>query len=204
MPVRNTLTRLPVYLMLATLAAACGREPTGSTGATARLGAANEASLVRADASSESRDLATLRSATARFHRYSVAADADYTFLFMNMCMVDTSIDPRGGMGYHYVNTGLLDGAVQVEAPEALLYERGEGGDLKLIGVEYVIPQAAWTSPTPPRLFGRDFKLNGFGLWALHVWIWKDNPTGLYADWNPRVSCPGANGRAAGRGHPHS
>jgi hypothetical protein len=24
----------------------------------------------------------------------------------------------------------------------------------------------------------------------LHAWIWKDNPSGLFADWNPTVKCP--------------
>ena len=38
-------------------------------------------------------------------------------------------------------------------------------------------------------LFGRELKLNAFDLWALHVWIWEDNPSGIFADWNPRVTC---------------
>ncbi len=23
-----------------------------------------------------------------------------------------------------------------------------------------------------------------------HVWLWKDNPNGLYDNWNPTISCP--------------
>ena len=23
-----------------------------------------------------------------------------------------------------------------------------------------------------------------------HVWLWEDNPNGLYDNWNPTVSCP--------------
>jgi hypothetical protein len=39
-------------------------------------------------------------------------------------------------------------------------------------------------------LFGQDFKHNDtFGIWALHAWVWKDNPSGIFADWNPRVTC---------------
>jgi len=26
-------------------------------------------------------------------------------------------------------------------------------------------------------------------VWALHVWAWRENPSGLYANWNPKVSC---------------
>jgi hypothetical protein len=28
-----------------------------------------------------------------------------------------------------------------------------------------------------------------FDVWALHVWVWKHNPSGMFADWNPQVSC---------------
>jgi hypothetical protein len=26
----------------------------------------------------------------------------------------------------------------------------------------------------------------------LHVWLYKHNPAGMFAAWNPRVSCPDA------------
>ena len=140
----------------------------------------------------ENRDLATLRAATARFHRYDVAKNAGYTFLFMDMCMEDQSSARLGGMGNHYVNPALLDGSVDVGNPEALLYEPGPNGQLKLVGVEYVIPKDKWTSAEPPMLFGQQFTLNAFDLWALHVWASKNNPSGLYAAWNPLVSCANA------------
>lgn len=143
-------------------------------------------------AAAENRDLATLRAATAGFHRYEVAKNAGYTFLFMNMCMEDQSPARRGGMGNHYVNLALLDASIDVATPEALLYEPGPNGQLNLVGVEYVIPKDKWTSAEPPMLFGRAFKLNAFDLWALHVWVWENNPSGMYADWNPRVSCANA------------
>ncbi len=28
-------------------------------------------------------------------------------------------------------------------------------------------------------------------FYELHLWLWKTNPNGLFADWNPRVSCRG-------------
>ena len=141
---------------------------------------------------SENKDLATLHAATAGFHRFEAAKDAHYTFLFMNMCMVDESPAREGGMGYHYVNTDLLDGKVEVDKPEALLYEPEANGQLRLVAVEYVIPKAAWTSPNPPELFGQKLVLNAFDLWALHVWAWENNPSGIYANWNPRVNCDNA------------
>lgn len=167
-----------------TLLAACGREPA----ITETAGTAE----VRGLSTAQQRDLAAARASTARFHRFDVAyEEAEYTFLFMDMCMES----PEGGMGFHYVNTGLLDADLDVRTPEALMYEPGPNGQRRLVGLEYVVPASEWTSPNPPRLFGRDLVLNGFGLWALHVWIWKHNPdteNGIFADWNPNVSCADA------------
>ena len=36
---------------------------------------------------------------------------------------------------------------------------------------------------------------NRYGIppfWALHIWIWKYNPSGLFAPYNPHVSCENA------------
>jgi hypothetical protein len=150
-----------------------------------------QATEIKAPAS-EHKDLATLRAATAKFHRFEEARDAKYTFLFMNMCMVDQSAQKLGGMGYHYVNTDLLDDQLDVANPEALLYEPQANGELRLVAVEYVIPAAAWKSAEPPMLFGQKLELNAFDLWALHVWAWENNPSGIYKSWNPRVNCDNA------------
>jgi hypothetical protein len=139
---------------------------------------------------SVNRDLASLRAAMSRFHNFEVARDeASYNFLFMDMCMVDESPANEGGMGLHYVNLGLLDTELDVTKPEALLYEPGPGGKLVLVAVEYAIPAELWTSDKPPVLFGQELKVNSFNLYALHVWAWKNNPRGVFASWNPRVSC---------------
>jgi hypothetical protein len=169
------------------LAAACADQPTS---------AATDAQLRPGLSSAEHKGLAAARAATAGFHRFDVAHAAGYDFLFMDMCMEDTEL---GGMGYHYVNTALLDASLDVSQPEAVMYEPGSNGQLRLVGLEYVIPAAAWTSSEPPELLGQQLTLNGFGLWALHVWIWKNNPSGIYADWNPTVACDNASaGRTGG------
>jgi hypothetical protein len=183
------MTRTAMLLLGVTLLGGCA-DPAPTTIAT-NLRPQAVPSLSSA-AAAEHKDLATLHAATARFHRYEVAKDAGYTFLFMNMCMEDDSPAKAGGMGKHYVNVALLDDKLDVSTPEALLYEPGPNGQLNLVGVEYVIPKAAWTSDEAPELFGRKLKLNKFDLWALHVWAWENNPSGLYADWNPRVSCANA------------
>lgn len=156
---------------------------------------------LRGAPAAEQQGLAEVRAATARFHRFDVADEEGYDFLFLNTCMVDQSGANRGGMGYHYVNLGLLDGQVSIATPEAVLYEPGPDGQLRLVALEYVIPKSAWTQPDPPVLLGQEFTLNAFDLWALHVWVWKRNPSGIYADWNPTVNCDNAATLSAGAHH---
>lgn len=104
----------------------------------------------------------------------------------------------EGAMGVHYANGELVgDGALDAQHPEALLYET-KNGKQQLVGVEYVVLADAWNSShqMPPVLMGQLFNLvgtpNRYGLpafYELHVWAWKDNPDGMFADWNPKVSC---------------
>ena len=99
-----------------------------------------------------------------------------------------------GAMGIHYVNgTYLKDDAVDVAKPEAVMYEPMPDGTLKLVAVEYI------TSKGPASLGGQLFSFNSapnrYGLgpfYELHVWAWKANPTGAFADNNPNVSCEAA------------
>lgn len=178
------MTRTAPLLAGLLLLGGCAGEPTA-----AATTADRQPQAAASRTAAEHQDLAALRAATARFHRFEESQDAGYTLLFMNMCMADQSSDQRGGMGYHYVDVGLLDATVDVATPEALMYEPGPNGQLRLVGVEYVIPKAAWTSAEPPVLHGQAFTLNAFDLWALHVWAWKHNPGGMFDDWNARVTC---------------
>jgi len=106
-----------------------------------------------------------------------------------------------GAMGVHFVNLDLVDGKPEVNRPEALIYEVKDGR-ARLVGVEYIVPVAAWNpapgEPPVPVLEGQLFHFNEspnrFGLpafYELHVWAWRDNPNGTFADWNPHVSCDG-------------
>ncbi|MEO8450569.1 MAG: hypothetical protein ABI647_12290 [Gemmatimonadota bacterium] len=133
-----------------------------------------------------------VRAATKAFKKFTFATDAatagggGYTVQVTD-CMEHL---PLGTMGFHYANADLLDASLDPLKPEALLYEPVRGGGFKLVGVEYLVPYNAWTSPTPPMLFGQSFLRNDtFKVWALHFWIWTENPSGYFADWNPLVSC---------------
>jgi hypothetical protein len=99
----------------------------------------------------------------------------------------------RGGMGVHYINQSLMDDKVDITKPEALVYELDAKAHITgLVAHEYIVPIAAWTSKRPPSLFGVDFhKHPTLPLYVLHAWLWKDNPAGIFQDWNPAVrQCP--------------
>ncbi|WP_292472619.1 hypothetical protein [Mesorhizobium sp.] len=96
-----------------------------------------------------------------------------------------------GAMGIHYVNGEYLkDDKIDIARPEAVMYEPMADGTLKLVAVEYI------TSKGPASLDGQLFNFNSapnrYGLgefYELHVWAWRGNPTGTFADMNPKVSC---------------
>lgn len=105
-----------------------------------------------------------------------------------------------GAMGVHFVKGSLVDGNLDVEHPEALIYEI-RNGVARLLGVEYIAPVAAYNAAHAevPVLAGQHLQLVGApnryrldALYELHVWAWRDNPNGTFVDWNPRVSCDGA------------
>ena len=94
-------------------------------------------------------------------------------------------------MGVHWANADLIDARAEALRPEALIDEPGTDGQASLVGVEYIVPFAAVSKTSAaPELFGQKFTQNDvFGVWALHVWTHRSNPSGLFASWNPRVRC---------------
>ncbi|HET7095056.1 MAG TPA: hypothetical protein VFI22_16310 [Thermomicrobiales bacterium] len=141
-----------------------------------------------------------VRAATDRFHDL-IAAKTDGYALLEDAAGIACIADPTAGaMGVHYANGELVSGGkVDPLKPQALVYERLADGTLRLAAVEYVVLQEGWDAAhaTPPTLFGQEFTLtpagNRFGLpayYSLHAWVWKANPSGEFAMWNPDVSCP--------------
>lgn len=147
-------------------------------------------------------DLQDARQATAAFHDLDAAMAAGHTEVFHDVVFDTTcfSFAGVGAMGYHYMNPALRDGTIDAGHPEVLVYESGPDGSRQLVAVEYWVSADAWAAAgntEPPMLFGRAFDSigapNRLGLgpfYALHAWIWKPNPAGMYAMWNPNVSCP--------------
>jgi hypothetical protein len=98
-----------------------------------------------------------------------------------------------GAMGIHYVNGELIDDLIEIGRPEAVMYEPGPNGEMQLIAVEYIA--TAGPKDLEGHLFHYVNAPNRYGLpqfYELHVWAWRENPTGTFADMNPNVSCDAA------------
>ena len=131
-----------------------------------------------------------VRDATDAYHQVSVAQAAGYNLVSgLDYCFDNPSV---GGMGFHYINVAQLDNIIDPLKPEAMVYAPRPNGTLALGAVEYIVPAAAWDAghSQPPKLFGQVFGLEeALGVYELHAWIWRNNPSGVFFEWNPKVSC---------------
>lgn len=151
---------------------------------TTRAGSAQDGGMAAAGVDA---DTARVRTATAAFRQLDSAVAVGYA-PSVARCIGHPQ---HGVMGFHHTNRALMDDRVEVERPEILLYSREEGGEYRLNGVEYIVPYTARSrEATPPRVMGQALKRSDeLQLWYLHVWVWRENPAGLFADWNPTVRC---------------
>jgi hypothetical protein len=166
------------------------------------------------------RQLVQAEQATTRYQNLAAAKHDGYgIFHDLNgiTCIADTGMggmdgmdgmdgmggmEGMGGMGVHYVKGANVDDSAELPSrPEAVVYEPDRHGHLHLVALEYLVPQAAWdkTHHDPPSLFGQPFMFNPVpnrflpvAFYSLHVWLYKANPSGLFAMWNPQVHCPAA------------
>ncbi|MFN8196569.1 MAG: hypothetical protein U0R80_20050 [Nocardioidaceae bacterium] len=149
--------------------------------------------------SAERQAVRTVRQATAALHTTDRAEHAGYA-----QFLTCTQQPGEGAMGTHWVNGDLVgDSTIDKRHPEALVFETLPDGTLRLVAGEYIVFQEGWDAANtePPSLFGRDFELveapNRYGIpafYEMHVWAWKANPSGVFEDWNPRVTCDYAEG----------
>jgi hypothetical protein len=129
-----------------------------------------------------------LRRATARYQDQNVAlADG---FVLLHPCEVRPG---EGAVGAVYVNFARLDGRFDLDRPEALIYEESPNASPKLVGAEFAIPYVAWPKSEPPAFLGQTFQNEDeFGVFALHAWIWRANPNGMFAEAHPGIACAAA------------
>ena len=142
-----------------------------------------------------------VREATERFRDVAVAESEGYNLMFGCVSGPDA-----GAMGMHYVNLALVgDGVLDPARPEIVIYEPQPNGRLRLIGADFLVFASDWHAKNPtstPQLMGQLLHLfespNRFGLpafYTLHVWAWKDNPTGMFVNWHSKVSCEAFGGQ---------
>jgi hypothetical protein len=173
--------------------------------------------------------LAEIRAATARFQEIEVALAAGYvpTETCETAEMMGEPA-AWGGMGVHYVRPDLLgitappnprvDGAgihTDFLVPAVLIYVPTESGAMELVAVENLVFQKAWEAAghdAPPSFHGiswehmaddpatdLDEAHNFEPHYDHHVWLYRENPNGVFAQYNPTVSCA----FYQGAGHDH-
>jgi hypothetical protein len=163
--------------------------------------------------------LDALRRLTAPFHDLSAAENAGYgLFVMTPLTAADGCISSMtdGGMGYHYTRgDNLSDDAVTLLDPEFLVYAPKDGprkdGEARrrLAAFDYFIPYSTkWPGPDDPNFQRRprlsdfptmsglpdtEFAPSRFGGWMFHIWLWENNPAGMFTNWNTSVSlCEGS------------
>ncbi len=164
--------------------------------------------------SPEQNGIAQIRSLTDPYHDLSAATSAGYAGWSPDPTVAGSTCpnSADGQMGYHRVNVSLRGGAadpaagdatIDITKPEMLLYEKSSTGALTLVGVEYLVFKAAWervngVGAASPAILGHPLlasshifpgNANPVDHYELHVWVWKDNPKGMFAPYNPAVTC---------------
>lgn len=169
---------------------------------------------------SSAQALNDLRQLTAPLHDVDAAQAAGYSLFTMTpLTAADGCISSasEGGMGYHYTrgNNIVGDDSVALLDPEFLVYapkvgprKNGEART-RLAAFDYFIPYSAkWPGPNDanfqrrPRLHDfstmrglpdMEFSPSRFNGWMIHIWLWENNPDGMFANWNTSVPlCQGS------------
>lgn len=103
-----------------------------------------------------------------------------------------------GGMGVHFLNPQAVGPTLDPAKPQVLIYEP-TGDKLTLVAAEWFVP-AALAANGAPTIFGKTLEgpMEGhkplmptaLHHYDLHVWLWKNNPAGVFSPTNPALKCP--------------
>lgn len=103
-----------------------------------------------------------------------------------------------GAMGVHFLNLSHIGPTLTPDKPQVLIYEP-VGDKLRLVAAEWFVPVQA-AGDTRPSIFGQQLEGPMHGHkpimpealhhYDLHVWLWKDNPAGMFHPTNASVKCP--------------
>lgn len=105
---------------------------------------------------------------------------------------------PPGAMGVHFLNPSNIGPKLDPTKPQVLIYEP-RGNKLVLTAAEWLMPVEA-SGGVAPTIFGQTLAgpMNGhepimpasLRHYDLHVWLWKNNPRGMFTSTNSAVHCP--------------
>ncbi|MGW6822505.1 hypothetical protein [Streptomyces sp. NPDC055005] len=167
---------------------------TATLALTAAAGPTVASAASGADTGRAAADRAVTYRATAPFLRHAGGVKAGY--VPDKYCVADPA--GTGALGYPHFNHA-YDNSVDPAKPAALYYEDDGRGGKRLTGVQWLVydkDQDLTTDGDRPKLFGRSFTgpLRGHFPgqpvhYALHMWLWKENPKGTYETYNPAVTC---------------
>ncbi len=124
-------------------------------------------------------ELSRVRAATAKYHNINKAIADGYADINLYV----------PNMGWHYLNSAVLDSTFDMEHPELLVYMNKPNGGYQLVAVEYAVP-LSMSAEAPEGFTGNEdvWDVNSeFQLWTLHAWVWYNNPNGVFSEYNPRV-----------------
>lgn len=178
--------------------------------------------------------LSEVRRLTERFQDVNVALAEGYVRDPADMCDTAEMMGrpaALGAMGVHYFRPDLLgvngppnprvSGSgthTDFRQPSILIYEPQRDGSLKLVAVENLVFDKAWTEagkgawptfqgveynamsddPATPIDEAHNFEPHH----DLHVWLYRENPNGMFAQFNPAVNCSAHRGAGSGQ-HAH-
>jgi hypothetical protein len=109
---------------------------------------------------------------------------------------------PPGAMGVHFLNAANIGPKLDPAKPQVLIYEP-VGNKLVLAAAEWFVPVQVVGDGPAPTIFGQTLSgpMDGhepimpaaLRHYDLHVWLWKDNPKGMFTSTNASVKCtPGS------------
>lgn len=163
--------------------------------------------------------LNAIRAATEKYRDVKVAIAEGYVLPMQHCVVSGDEGLPAqlGAMGLHYVRPDLLkitgqqprvDGAgmhTDFLKPAVLIYEPQPDGSQQLVAIENLVWAKAWKdagNTSAPAFNGNQYyymhdnpntaadEAHGFEPhYELHFWLYRDNPAGMFSQFNPAVTC---------------
>ena len=155
-----------------------------------------------------------VRAATEKYQDVDVAIADGYVRDPMDVCETPYHLGrthETGVMGIHFLRLDRLGiGAdrtrldvagthTDFRQPAVLVYEPEADGSLQLVALENLVSAAQWAAQgkgAPPSFQETEFEYSADdpsmtvkAYYDLHVWLFRENPNGMFAPYNPNATC---------------